>query len=331
MQSKKRAKPVKFGKKTTPEATEKAEEQLKKIEEEAEEIKKRVEELEKEEDEVVDELAASDDSTEDSGEGEADVDEGEPPHHHVEAHYSSVETLDIKEIPDEDEKIDLSEPKEGTEVPESEETDQEEATDANEEADDNPQAEEKPVGEEEEIVEDVNPAVVGQDGAFFNAPPDAYDSKKSTFPYFFKIALVAFFLGLVFFGGIYYAVSNNDFKSFIPSFSETEPTETPPEPTPTEEPVDLSKYTVRVLNGTGEAGVAASVRDELKGAGFNVVSIGNADDADATEIVAIEEVEDEFLNKLKEALQSTYEVKEVTREATAAADIVITIGGEASE
>lgn len=55
------------------------------------------------------------------------------------------------------------------------------------------------------------------------------------------------------------------------------PTETP---TPTPPQVDRSSIKVKVLNGTTQAGLAASLSDKLKSKGWNVSSTGNASTSD---------------------------------------------------
>jgi hypothetical protein len=57
-----------------------------------------------------------------------------------------------------------------------------------------------------------------------------------------------------------------------------------PSPTPTESTsgatLDRSEPVVRVLNGSGIAGVASTMKDFLEGKGYSVASVGNADNFD---------------------------------------------------
>jgi chemotaxis protein histidine kinase CheA len=336
MQAKKRAKPVKFGKKANADPVVKAEDQAKKIEEEAEDIKRRVRELESQQ---AEEKASENEpkAQESDSKSEPEVEEliGDlPEHKSVEAHYSSIETLDIKETPQEEGEVESLEAEPVNEENTKEENEDKDDILPEDVTKDDIKSEETAETEDQEQVEDEPAApIINRDGAFFNTPPDSFDRQKSAFPYFLKVALIAFLLGLTFFAGIYYAVKNQTFKSIIPFGQVSEPTKTPPSPTPTEVPVDLSKYTIRVLNGTGRSGEAATVRDDLNTAGFNVVSIGNAagDDIEQTQITAIEKVEVEFLDRLKKTLGETYVVGETARVATAAAEIVVTIGSETAE
>jgi chemotaxis protein histidine kinase CheA len=332
MQAKKRAKPVKFGKKVNADPVVKAEDQAKKIEEEAEDIKRRVRELESQQ---AEEKPADEEPREQKSISEPKPEDEElPEHKNIEAHYSSIETLDIKETPQEEgevESVDVEPVSEEENMKENE--DKEDILPADVTRDDSKSEDSAETEEQEQVKDEPAAPIINRDGAFFNTPPDSFDRQKSPFPYFLKVALIAFLLGLTFFAGIYYAVKNQTFKSIMPFGQVSEPTETPPTPTPTEVPVDLSKYTIRVLNGTGRSGEAATVRDDLNTAGFNVVSIGNAagDDIEQTQITAVEKVEVEFLDRLKKTLGETYVIGETTRAATAAAEIVITIGTETAE
>lgn len=291
--------------------------------------------------------------------------------HGVEAHISrTTETIDIKEISDdsgaenipvekssdsdkkEEKIIETSTNDENTEAqtegksdvvasadetpepetpesqsPETEiaETTEAEASDEESEEDDSSDVDKS----EEENIEDLP---INKDGAFFNRPPDEYDQKKSTVPYFIMIVIITFIIGVVFFSGIYYAVQNKSIT--LPgSKNNAEVTEAPAIEVPTKEPVDLSLYTIQVLNGTGTAGVAATVKEQLTIAGFKVGSVGNAksDEFEKTEISASKKVNKEYLDKLKETLSETYVIDEVAELASGSADVVVTIGTETAK
>jgi hypothetical protein len=335
MQAKKRAKPVKFGKKANVDPVVKAEDQARIIEEEAEDIKRRVRELEAQQAEVKsseEETKVQEPDPVSDPEGE-ELAEELPEQKGIEAHYSSVETLDIKEVPQEQIEAESMEAEPVNDKDITEENEDKDEIPADVTQDDNKSEDSNEADNSEETKDEPTAPIINRDGAFFNTPPDSFDRKKSPFPYFLKVAFIAFLLGLTFFAGIYYTVKNQTFKSIIPFGQVSKPTEAPPAPTPTDVPVDLSKYTIRVLNGTGRTGEAATVRDDLKSAGFNVVSIGNAtgDNIQETQITAVEKVEVEFLERLKKALGESYAVGETTRVATAAAEIVVTIGSETAE
>lgn len=88
---------------------------------------------------------------------------------------------------------------------------------------------------------------------------------------------------ILFFGGLFYYLGlraktqaeNPPELSIIPtSGTVTSPT---PEPTATPEPVDVSGYKVRILNGTGVKGEATVVKGLLEQAGFKTFDTGNAE------------------------------------------------------
>ncbi len=342
MQSKKRAKPVKFGEKNKTE-----QKSVNSSQKETEKNKKENEELEQNQDDIVDEKNI---------EKPAETEHGA---HGLEAHISrTTETIDIKEISDDsedknnedeggedkkEELIDMA-PEDGKgavkdDVPnESSDVVNEVAEDAKS-SDDAEGSEADESGNDEdssndEIVEDdsTNIDLINKDGAFFNRPPDEYDKKKSSLPYFIMIVVITFILGVIFFSGIYYAVSNKSIT--LPgSKNSADVTEAPVIEVPTKKPVDLAQYTIQVLNGTGTAGVAAKLKEELTTEGFKVGSVGNAesDDFEKTEISAAKKVNKEYLDKLKETLGETYMIAEVTELSTGSADVVVTIGSETAE
>jgi hypothetical protein len=303
MQSKKRAKPVKFG--TSIKDKEKIQKEAARIEKAA--------------------AAASGVDPREEEKEELSVTEKAKQH---DTEPESEKVVDpakesVEEEESEDSKKEVEEP-ESHDIP-KELPDLDESVDKSESAEDEVDLEESKEGEKE-ASEDAKETLVNKDVAFFNVPPDAYDKKNSMLPYFFRVMLVT--LGLVFFAGIYYAVSHkNDLMSFINRATPTV-TQAPVEVTPTEVPVDLKAYSIRVLNGTSTSGLAAKVRDELNASGFNVISVGNADEDnyEKTEIEAVEKVQSAFLDKLKAELASSYEVGEVKSLSTGSADIIVTVG-----
>ncbi|HVF68954.1 MAG TPA: LytR C-terminal domain-containing protein [Xanthomonadales bacterium] len=321
MQSKKRAKPVKFGPKSKPEP--KAASVPPK--EDAEPV------VEKEQPEDI--------KNEKDIETPVEVSSDEVPS--VEAIISSTtEIIEIKEVTKEPEKENPDKVKEKEEVvqdPPDEEKEADVAAADKSEEDDAPSDNEEESGSSEvdgaPIDESVDDSPVNKDGAFFNAPPDEYDKKKSMLPYFLRVMVITFILGMVFFAGIYYAVTNKSKLFPATNKSTVEVTEAPAAIAPTKKPVDLSLYTIQVLNGTNTSGVAAKVRDQLTTEGFKVGSVGNAktDDFEKTEIAVAEKVEKEYLDKLKEILSKTYVLGEVTALASGSSDVVITIGSSSAK
>lgn len=182
----------------------------------------------------------------------------------------------------------------------------------------------------------------------FNTPPDAGEKKKNPFLYFIIIALVAFVTGIAFMAGIYYAMPEKNLFAMpslslpsLPGLPAAQPTPTPTPaivpPTPTSaKTVALSDYTVKVLNGSGVRGEAAKVKASLEAEGFKVGSIGNADSNDVakTQITVKKSVDKAAVTKLTDALKKTYVLDKVTElpaTATSESDITVTIGKETAK
>lgn len=198
-------------------------------------------------------------------------------------------------------------------------------TDTEEQADKSP--------EQVSETEETEPELTQDADKFSSAPTDAYEKKKSMLLYFIMIVVITFILGLAFFAGIYYAVTNK--SKILPTIKQprVEITKVPDTVVPTKEPIDLSQYRIQVLNGTGTAGVAAKAKEQLIENGFKVGSIGNAksDDFEKTEIAAAKKVNKEYLDKLKEILSKTYILGKVTQLASGSSDVVITIGSASAK
>lgn len=105
-----------------------------------------------------------------------------------------------------------------------------------------------------------------------------------------------------------------------------------PTPASTPEPpkeVDLSKYEIQILNGSGVTGEAGRQREVLEEEGFVISSVGNADNSDFSDTIiqAKKEVEKEFLDKLKSVLEISFtlgETEELSEDASVS--IVIILG-----
>lgn len=116
-----------------------------------------------------------------------------------------------------------------------------------------------------------------------------------------------------------------------------EPTPTPnynntvtPAPTTTPEiKLDLTKYPINVMNGSGIPGQAGTVKELLETAGFKVSKTGNAPSYDYTKTVikAKADVPTEFITKLSESLGKSYVVDTNQSLATSSADSVQVIVG----
>lgn len=102
---------------------------------------------------------------------------------------------------------------------------------------------------------------------------------------------------------------------------------------PTPKPLDLSKFEIEILNGSGIAGEASSQKSDLESMGFKVVSIGNADNSDYVETViqAKKSVDKTFLDKLKTTLEESFKVTAEELDDEVEIDIVVIIGSEKAE
>lgn len=136
-------------------------------------------------------------------------------------------------------------------------------------------------------------------------------------------------LGALLGGIVFYRSSVNTQKSA----EETPvPTETTDVTTPTSSPsatLDLSKYTVDILNGSGIAGEAGKVKTILTDAEFKVGTAGNAATYDYTKTVvkAKSTVDAAFVTKLIETLGKTYIVdKAQTLSTSSSNDVQVVVG-----
>jgi len=93
--------------------------------------------------------------------------------------------------------------------------------------------------------------------------------------------------------------------------------------------IDLTKYPINVMNGSGISGQAGAVKDLLVTAGFTISGTGNADSYDFTKtlIKAKVDVPAEFLTQLSEALSKSYILDINQSLATSSADEVEVIVG----
>lgn len=133
----------------------------------------------------------------------------------------------------------------------------------------------------------------------------------------------------IFFGMLYFAfqqgirVGQERVKAQIVA----QPTPVESSPTPVE--VETSVYPIKVLNGSGIAGEAASVRTILEDNGYRVSDIGNAEtsDYDKTVIQTKAEVNKGWVNELRVLLEDTYSISEEGLEESDD-DVIIIVGSK---
>ena len=152
----------------------------------------------------------------------------------------------------------------------------------------------------------------------FNMPP----KKNYMWPILFIFIIAVLLLGGIF---IYKQGVNKNGKINVVTLSPTPASA----PTPTKTEVDLSKYEIKILNGSGIDGEAGRQKANLETEGFTVSSIGNADNSEYAETVvqAKEIVGLDFLDKLKGTLEASFKIGEQEDLADDAdSDVVIIIG-----
>jgi len=152
----------------------------------------------------------------------------------------------------------------------------------------------------------------------FNMPP----KKNFMWPILFIFIIAVLLLGGIF---IYKQGVNKNGKINVVTLSPTPASA----PTPTKTEVDLSKYEIKILNGSGIDGEAGRQKANLETEGFTVSSIGNADNSEYAETVvqAKEIVGLDFLDKLKGTLEASFKIGEQEDLADDAdSDVVIIIG-----
>ncbi len=107
-----------------------------------------------------------------------------------------------------------------------------------------------------------------------------------------------------------------------------EPTQTiSPTPTVTVE-IDFSKYSIRILNGSGVKGEANKLKSVLEEQGFKVESIGNADNSNYIQTVvrAKKDIPEQYISKLKGVLESAYSLSSKTEENVGDESVVVIVG-----
>jgi len=149
------------------------------------------------------------------------------------------------------------------------------------------------------------------------------------------ITLVSALVAAIVSGGVYVYLSGLEYLN--KKQEEPEPITTSPTPVPTpvnqqpkQEPIDLSQYSVQVLNGSGMIGAAKSGEKILIQAGFKVNSTGNAANYNfkSTVVEAKDSVLPEVLSKAKDALEKVGYKVEIGKKLNEnyQYDIVVTMG-----
>jgi len=187
-------------------------------------------------------------------------------------------------------------------------------------------------GKESEEAKDMNSDDVKQ--WLSDVRPDTSKEMEKGGKSGFKIFLIVFLLlvavGLAAGGVYYYKNSTNAPKEESEEQKQETQAEVTQTPEPTKSEVDLKKFTVNVLNGSGVTGEAKKVSDLLVSEGFNEAKTGNAANSDftKTEVAMKGNVPEEVFAAIQKSLGETYGVEKVEKALadTSSYDIVITVG-----
>lgn len=212
-------------------------------------------------------------------------------------------------------KPDVDEKEQDTESVSSDDTNEEEETDGPK------KSTEVSSGEAKNWLKSASPEIEAED-----AP------KGSKLKILVVILIIAAILGLIA-GGFYYYQSKvkpqPEEKTAEPTPAETVVT---PTPTPQEvmEEIDMSKYSVSILNGSGVPGEAGNVEDLLSDLEFGDFAKGNAEsyDYETTEVSIKDGLSESIYEQIATALESEYDVSlsKTKLDTDSAYDIIIIVG-----
>jgi hypothetical protein len=157
--------------------------------------------------------------------------------------------------------------------------------------------------------------------------------RKTNLKLIIVITVISAFVAAVVSGGVYVYLTGLDQRNSgeAQSSPTPEPIVLPTEsPAPTAEPeLDLTSFSIQVLNGSGKIGAAGGGETVLKDAGFKVSATGNAGkyDYENTVIQAKDAVPAQVISELKDALvKAKYDVKVGDKLTSGNYDVVVIIG-----
>lgn len=191
-----------------------------------------------------------------------------------------------------------------------------------------------------------------EDSAF--PTPAITKSPKKSKRFLFLVVAIVIIIAVFFLGSNFLGSKNKKENSQItPTPTEFQiPTDTPA-PSSTEEPtltpkptssptpktasnpidkatgLDRSKLSVEVQNGSGVIGAAKKAADFLKSLGYNVVSTGNADNTNYSNVtVQVKSSGSDYLTLLKKDLSASYTIGSSSSDlsASSSADALVIIG-----
>lgn len=144
--------------------------------------------------------------------------------------------------------------------------------------------------------------------------------------------LVILPIGFLMFGGFLYFSKNLDINKIMNKEDSKKSIDVPiTKPTPTKEKVDKQAYVIEVQNGSGIAGEGKNIKEKLETAGFQVSTVGNADNANYkdTIIKVSDKVSDGFIEELTKTLEERGSVGKVEKLATGTdGDVIVIVGSD---
>jgi hypothetical protein len=158
--------------------------------------------------------------------------------------------------------------------------------------------------------------------------------KKNFLGYFMLISIISFIIGLLSMAGINtlnQKTQNSHESQNTTSMSVTKKVSPTNTPSPTPEPLNLSQYNIKILNGSGITGAAAKLKNSLTGEGFTVTTTGNATGTNYsdTTVFARKDINPKYLEKLKSFLKQSYTLASDSATpggSTTESDVIIIIG-----
>ena len=185
----------------------------------------------------------------------------------------------------------------------------------------------------EEVVENDDSPLVEEITHIDDEPVIPEKKSRISFKLIFAITiLTALVVGFIL-GGVYVyftGVKSIDNPKPTPSAIPVVTASPTPVPSPTAEAVDVTKYEISILNGSGKIGEAGKVETLLEAVDFVVKYTGNAASFNVkqTQIEAKKSVPEGIITLIQNTIGSTYELEKEVLELKAGAqyDVVITVG-----
>jgi len=158
--------------------------------------------------------------------------------------------------------------------------------------------------------------------------------EKSSFNILWILIPGMLLLGLLI-GGIFaYVFGIQKISTSQPTDSEetqnitVEPTISPTTKPTASPSASLSKYKIKILNGSGIKGEAGKVQTLIETAGFTVLSTGNASTYNftKTQISIKTGVDQEFITSLIKTLEKNYQLEDTKTSSSQVNDVTVTVG-----